>query len=156
MGKDTKYLRLVYFADSNCLHFASEDIQTLLIRAMDISKAIHFSIMDFETLKFIPDNNLLCSTDSFYDLIQEAEDSLRFPGFSAEFSNGIKLVGDLNLSYLYSECIETLFQFSSLIFNEFDLKTDECKNLLLNNPGQILDLCNFNGQLRYTIIPFEI
>ncbi|MEI6748277.1 MAG: hypothetical protein WCM93_03865, partial [Bacteroidota bacterium] len=144
---------LIYFSATNCLHFDAEDIQTLIIKAMDISKIIHFSTMELETTKLIPGDNLLCMVDTFYDLIQEEEDSLRYPGFSAEFLNKITLVGDLNLTFIYAPDTDKLFEFSAFIFDAFGLNQLECKNAILTNPNQFMRFTQENGKLEYRIIP---
>jgi hypothetical protein len=135
-------LAVIYFSETNCLHFASEEIQSLIIKEMDIKKAIHFSTMELETTKYIQCDSLLSITDSFYNLIQEKEDSLRYPGFSAEFSNGIVIVGDLNLSFICAPNRDQLFEFSSFIFESFNLNVSECKLNLLNSPGKLLNFSN--------------
>ncbi len=116
-----RQLELIYFSESNCLHFTSEELQRLVVKTIDIDTIIHFSIMGLESTKFIAGDNFLSIADTFFDLIQETEDSLRFPGFSAELSNGIKLFGDLNLTYIKAENIKSLFEFSIFIFNAFNL-----------------------------------
>lgn len=150
-----KPLELIYLSEKCCLHFAKEHIQSLIIKAMDISKVIHFSTMALETTKCIPADELICHADTFYDLIQEEEDSLRFPGFSAEFSNNITLVGDFNLSFLYAPDTDQLFEFSAYIFEAFGLNKTDCKKVVLNNPNEIIRFTQENGKLNYRIIPFN-
>jgi hypothetical protein len=147
-------LELIYFPDTTCLHFASEDIQSMIIKAMDISKIIHFSTMELETEEFIPGDDLLCMADTFYDLIQEEEDSSRYPVFCAEFSNKITLVGDLNLTFIYAPDTDLLFEFSTFIFNAFGLNKTDCKNTVLNCPNEIMSLTKENGKLNHRIITF--
>lgn len=148
-------LELIYFPSKQCLHFASEDIQTLIIRAIDISVVIHFSMRDLETGVFIPNDELPAKFNTFFDLIQDAENSLRNPGFIAEFKSGIKLAGDFNLTYIYATNTESLFEFSSLIFDAFNLNKLDSKEVLLNNPSHIIRFTNKNDKMKYKIIPFS-
>jgi len=151
----SKPLELIYLSGKCCLHFSKEQIQTLIIKAMDISKVIHFSTMELETTKFFPSDNLLSVAATFYDLIQEEEDSLRFPGFSAEFQNKITLVGDFNLSFIYAPDTDKLFEFAAFIFDAFGLNKIDCKDLILKNPNEIISLTQENDKLNYLIIPFH-
>lgn len=122
---------------------------------MNISKVIHFSTMELETTNCIPGDNLLSAADTFYDLIQEEEDSLRYPGFSAEFSNKITLVGDFNLSFIYALDTDQLFEFSAFIFDAFGLNKADCKNVILKNPNEIIRFTQENDKLNYRITPFH-
>ena len=121
-----KSLDLIYFSKTKCLLFASEDRQSVVIKAQDISNVIHFSVMELETENLIPSDDLIREFTTFYELIQDVGDSFRFPVFSAESSSGIKLIGNFNLTFIYHRFPEFLFEFYKLIFEPFGLSTKIC------------------------------
>jgi len=131
-------LRLIYFSKTNCLHFASEEFQSVVIKVPDILHLVHFSIMELESCKLNPADDLIGNFSSFYDMIQESEDSLRFPGFYAGFSNGIEITGDSNLTFLSHKEPDSLFEFCRQIFETLGLDMITCKSNLMDHHDKLL------------------
>ncbi|MGV8964386.1 MAG: hypothetical protein ACOH2V_13540 [Candidatus Saccharimonadaceae bacterium] len=141
-------LELIYFSKDNCLHFDSNDVQDIIINAIDISMVTHFATMDLETGKYIPSDHLLCNDATFNDLIYISENDLRYMGYSAEFKNGIKLRTDINLTFFFAPSTESLFDLSSFIFEAYGLVRIEWQHELLRNPDQWMMFTNDNGEMR--------
>jgi hypothetical protein len=143
-------LTLLFLESQTSIQFASETIQELIFKEMNISNIRHFSYADISSKIFKADY-LLPQFDTFYTLVKISGDELRYPETMMELDNGISLHFDFNLSTIKANSYDLLIGFVSFIFDAYNYKREECVQLIFNNTGRIIRLFKINGKIKCII-----
>lgn len=101
-------LDIRYYAKSNTFGFASDDIQDIIMNNIVLSEIAGFCIQDAETYNLIPSDHLLENAASVLNIVREEDNNLYW-GYAIDLKNGIKIITDLNVTYITALSRELLF-----------------------------------------------
>ncbi len=145
-----KGMTLFFSENQNSIQFASEAIQELFFTKIDITDIVHFSFADIDGENVEQADNLLNEFKSFYDLLMIEANGLRFPITFSKFKNEITLNFEFNLTTIQAADKNSLLNFVSFIFAEFNYYVDECHKIISENPDRIIRIFKRNRKLQCT------